>query len=334
MPSLLAQRRDEVVREIVEVLRLAKEVGRVGGDGVGQLDELRVAATGKDPATGTMRTQEYTVKARTAVMMTTTDPDFDEETKSRFILATVNESQELTHRILEVQRQADTIEGIALSRRAERIKTLHQNAQRLLDKVTVANPFAPKLTFPSTTLQARRDNKKYLGLIKAVALLHQHQRPKKRKTIYGESVEYIEVTLSDIAIANRIAKEVWGGRQGGVTPQARQLFGLIRKMLVNGGGNEKGEVGFTRRTLREYSGWSDWQVRTHLGELTELEYIRIRQGKVGREYLYELSDTHLLEALPGFGLTDPEQLGAVLGGPGGNGKRTKSVVRGRHLEAI
>ncbi|MEE8410153.1 MAG: toprim domain-containing protein, partial [Myxococcota bacterium] len=243
-------------------------------------DELRVAATGKDPATGTRRTQEYTVKARTAVMMTTTDPNFDEETKSRFILATVNESAELTHRILEVQRQADTIEGIALSRRAKRIQTLHQNAQRLLERVTVANPYAPKLTFPSTTLQARRDNKKYLGLIKAVTLLyqHQHQRERRRKTLYGETVECIEATLDDIAIANRIAKEVWGARQGDVTPQARRLFGLIRTMLINGSGNEKGEAAFSRRTLRETTGWSDWQVRTHLGELTELEYIRVRQG--------------------------------------------------------
>jgi hypothetical protein len=152
-------------------------------------EELKVGATGKDPATGKMKTEEYTVKARTAVMMTTTNPDFDEETKSRFIRATVNESSELTRRILEVQRQADTIEGIALARRAERIKKIQQDAQRLLESVTVANPFAPKLTFPSQTLQARRDNKKYLALIKAVTLLHQHQRSKKKKTLYGETVE-------------------------------------------------------------------------------------------------------------------------------------------------
>jgi len=277
-------------------------------------EELKVAATGKDPATGKMKTEEYTVKARTAVMMTTTDPNFDEETKSRFIRATVDESPQLTRRILEVQRQADTIEGIALSRRGERIKAVHQNAQRLLDRVTVANPYAPKLTFPSETLQARRDNKKYLGLIKAVTLLHQHQREKKCKKLYGETVEYIEVTLDDIAIANRVARDVLTACHGDVTPQARKLFALVRKMLINGGGDgQQGLASFTRRTLREHSSWSDWQVRTHLGELVELEYLRVRQGNFGKEYVYELSDTHLLEAIPGFGLTNPDDLGQVLG---------------------
>jgi hypothetical protein len=272
-----------------------------------------VASTAKDPLTGKMKTEEYTVKTKTSVMMTTTDPNFEEETKSRFLCATVNESAALTRRILEVQRQADTIEGIATERKAERICRVHQNAQRLLAEVTVANPYAPKLTFPWQSLQARRDNKKYLGLIKAVALLHQHQRETKCDTMNGETVHYIEATLSDIAIANRIAAEVLVSRHGDVTPQARQLFGLIRTMVVQDNDAEHGQsAAFTRRGLREHTGWSDWQTKTHLQELVELEYLRVRQGAFGKEYLYEMSDTHLLEALPGFGLTDVEELQAAL----------------------
>jgi len=41
--------------------------------------ELRVAAVGTDPVTGKLRTEEYTVKTHTSVMMTNTNPDFDEE---------------------------------------------------------------------------------------------------------------------------------------------------------------------------------------------------------------------------------------------------------------
>jgi DNA primase len=277
-------------------------------------EEMRVAATAKDPTTGKMRTEEYTVKAKTAVMMTTANPAFDEETKSRFICTAVNESAELTRKILEVQRQADTIEGIVLRRQADRVRRVHQNVQRLLRPVVVANPYAPKLTFPAQSIQARRDNKKYLGLIKAVTLLHQHQRETRRKTLFGDTFSYIESTLDDVAIANRIAREVLAARHGDVTPQGRKLFAEIRRMLLNGGGHEKEETAaFTRRRLREHTGWSDWQVKTHLGELVELEYLRVRQGATGKEYVYELSDTHLLEALPGFGLTEVEALGAVLG---------------------
>lgn len=275
-------------------------------------EEIRVASTNKDPMTGKMRTEEYTVKARTSVMMTTTNPTFDEETKNRFIRATVNESAELTKRILEMQRWAQTLEGIALKRRAERLKTLHRNAQRLLSRVTVINPYAPKLSFPTASLLARRDNIKYLNLINAVTLLHQYQREKKTETLYGETIEHIVTTVEDIAMANRIAAEVMVPRKSDATPQAVQLMGLARKMLMNGGGKDNGEVAFTRRRLREYTGWSDWQVRTHLGELAELEYLRVRQGAFGKEYVYELSDTHLLEALPGFGRSDPEELRATL----------------------
>jgi hypothetical protein len=119
--------------------------------------------------------------------------------------------------------------------------------------------------------------------------------------------------VADIAIANRIARDVLTACQNDVTPQGRQLFQLVCKMLVNGGGDgQKVLATFTRRELREHTAWSDWQVRTHLGELVDLEYLRVRQGAFGKEYVYELSDTHLLETIPGFGLTDAEELEYVL----------------------
>ncbi len=278
-------------------------------------EALRVAATGKDPVTGRMQTEEYEVKARTAVMMTTTQPDLDEETKNRFICTTVDETSEATQQILQTQRHADTLEGIASRKLAERIRTSHQNVQRQLKPIAVANPFAPRLTFPTLSLTARRDNKKYLDIIKAIAFLHQRQREKHQCEINGEPFEYIEVELSDIAMANRIAQAVLV-KHHDVTPQAQKLFGLIRQMLVNGGGAHgklRGQAaGFNRRRVREFTGWSDWQLRTHLNELVELEYISVRQGRNGKEYIYELDDTHLLESLPGFGLTEPDAIKEAL----------------------
>ena len=48
------------------------------------------------------------------------------------------------------------------------------------------------------------------------------------------------------------------------------------------------EVYFTRRMIREYTGWTDWQVRTHIRQLEALEYVRVRIGAWGREYAYVL----------------------------------------------
>ena len=46
---------------------------------------------------------------------------------------------------------------------------------------------------------------------------------------------------------------------------------------------------FTRRDIREFSGWSDFQVKTHIQELTDLEYLYSVTGKKGKEYVYELA---------------------------------------------
>ena len=93
---------------------------------------------------------------------------------------------------------------------ARTLLPLHRNAQRLLRPLLVANPFAESLTFLDDKTRTRRDHLKYLTLIRAIALLHQYQRPIKTTVHQDQAVEYIEVTLDDIAVANRLACEVLG----------------------------------------------------------------------------------------------------------------------------
>ena len=80
----------------------------------------------------------------------------------------------------------------------------HRNAQRLLQPLKVVNPYAHHLTFLSDKTRTRRDHKKYLTLIRTVALLHQYQRPVKTVTRAGNTVEYIEVTLDDVVYHTRL----------------------------------------------------------------------------------------------------------------------------------
>lgn len=281
--------------------------------------KLTVAATGKDPSTGKMRTEEYTVKGPLAVMLTTTRTDFDQETMSRFICLTVDESTAMTQKIHEAQRQQDTLEGLLRKKTSERVAQRHHNLQRLLEPVLVVNPYAPKLTFPASSLKSRRDHKKYLSLIKAIAFLKQKQRPTHEVEHEGESLRYVEVTLDDIALANTLSQEVLRQSQSDLTPQGRQLLGLVRKMLTNGHANLVGRDGiatFSRRVLREYTGWSDWQVRTHLTELVELELVHMRMAALGKEYLYALGDEAAHAWVESrFALTDAAALAPVLATP-------------------
>jgi hypothetical protein len=45
---------------------------------------------------------------------------------------------------------------------------------------------------------------------------------------------------------------------------------------------------FSRREVREYAGWSDFQVKMHMHKLEELEYVLVHRGGRGQSFVYEL----------------------------------------------
>jgi hypothetical protein len=255
------------------------------------------------------------VKGPVALMLTTTSVDMDYETQNRFITLTIDESKGMTERILTRQREGETLEGLKRKVQVERIRNKHQNAQRLLKPLAVVNPYAPKLTFPAQSLRARRDHKKYLGLIKAVAFLHQYQRETKTYTPEGqgpngaEPVAYIEVEPSDIEKANQLAGVVLGRTVDELSAPGRALLGEIQRMVkAKAGGEWASPLGadtakaaprleasvqahFTRKDIRVFTGWGDFQLKTHLGELEELEYLYAVTGRKGKEYVYELAES-------------------------------------------
>ena len=189
--------------------------------------ELSIASTGKDPHTGRLVTQEYRVEGPVMIFLTTTAAVVDEELLNRCLVLSVDENREQTRRIHELQRQAETIEGLLAAKDKNRIVRLHRNAQRLLRPLLVANPYAARLTFLDDRTRTRRDHVKYLTLIRAIALLHQHQREVKTIEHEGKAVEYIEATLEDIATANRLAAEVLGRSLDELPPQTRRLLELL-----------------------------------------------------------------------------------------------------------
>jgi len=269
--------------------------------------ELTIASTGKDPQTGRMETQEYHVEGPVMIMLTTTAIDLDEELQNRCLTLAVDDSPEQTARIHALQRERRTLAGlVAKTQRAELLRVL-KNAQRLLAPVEVLNPYAPALTFPSQRTRNRRDHEKYLTLIDAIALLHQHQRPRGRHEVGGRFFEYVAVTLDDIALANELAPEVIGRSLDELPPQTRRVLDFIRALVrsraagpapadaaASGGAASlpprpsHHAATFTRRELHEACGWSFTQLRVHLDRLIEQEYLGVRCGRMGSQFVYEL----------------------------------------------
>ena len=258
--------------------------------------ELTIASTGKDPATGKMVTQEYHVEGPVMIFLTTTAIDLDEELQNRCLTLAVDESAEQTGRIHQLQRERRTLAGLlAKVERQDVLKKL-RNAQRLLQTVDVLNPYAPSLTFATARTRNRRDHEKYLTLIDAIALLHQHQR-ETRTLPSGQ--RFIEVTLDDIALANELAPEILGRSLDELPPQTRRLLNYIRELVKkkSQADGAKAASTFSRKELRDHCGWSLTQVRVHLERLVELECLAVRHGRLGSQFVYEmLLDTDTTEA--------------------------------------
>jgi DNA primase len=251
--------------------------------------KLTIETTVKNPATGRMETQVNTVNGPTAVFETTTDPQGDPETKSRFIITSIDESPEQTRLIVEAQRNRHTLDGLRARHARAEVLRRHHAFQRALRTVEVVNPFEPLLGYGDDRLAFRRDHPKYLHLILAVTFLHQMQRPLRRDA--GLALDYIETTLDDIAIANDLAAELFGASVDDLSRPGRELLERTAAHVQAKAERTKTtpeKVEFTRRELREALGWSEYQLRTHLHELAELEYIVSLSGRYGATFTYRL----------------------------------------------
>jgi DNA primase catalytic core len=276
--------------------------------------KISIATTVKDPETGDLKTKKHEVEGPVAVLLTTTAAQIDDELQNRAIVLTVDEDREQTRAIHERQRRAQTLEGMLARQDRAQVLRVHQNAQRLLRPLLVANPFAQRLTFLDTKLRTRRDHVKYLTLIRAIAFLHQYQRPVREAHHHGKTIPYIEATLADVRMANDLAAEVLGRSLDELAPQTRRLLLQAHGMVTRRCRDlklDREDYRFSRRDLREEVRWGDTQLRIHLERLVELEYVLVHRGGRGQSFVYELLwDGEGQDGRPFLvGLLDPAGLG-------------------------
>jgi DNA primase catalytic core len=253
--------------------------------------EVSIASTGKDPVSGRHVTHEYRVKGPVMIFLTTTAIDIDEELLNRCLVLTVNEDRAQTQAIHRIQRESQTIEGLLRRRDRDELLRLHRNAQRLLRPVIVVNEQAMELSFPDSMTRTRRDHMKFLTLIRSITFLHQWQREVKTTMHRGQPVEYIEATAEDVELAKKLIHEVLGRSLDDMPAQTRRLLLMIDGMVTAECEREKlerAEYRFSRRDVREFSAWSDSQLKRHLARLEDLEYLIVHRGGRGQSFVYEL----------------------------------------------
>jgi hypothetical protein len=253
------------------------------------------------------------VEGPVMIFTTTTAIEIDEELLNRCLILTVDESREQTQAIHKAQRMAETLAGLKKRLEKKDVLKVHKNAQRLLKPVEVVNPFGDRLTFLDDKTRMRRDHKKYLTLISSIAFLHQYQRPLGTLKNGASPVKYVEITKSDIAIANDLAADVLGRCLDELPPQSRRFLDLVYEMVqadCKQRAIEQVDYRFNQRQVRQYTGWSDYQVKSHMRKLVSLEYVLVHKGGRGQCMVYELlyngegkdGDRFLM------GLVDPAEL--------------------------
>jgi hypothetical protein len=147
----------------------------------------------------------------------------------------------------------------------------------------------------------RREQQKFVSLVKAITLLHQYQRKTgSMKRADGSKLDYVQATQRDVDLALELGREAFARNVDDVSPTGRKLLSeiilLVKEKCDDLKGNDPksdllmSEVPFTRKELRERIGWSEPQVRRNIDHLVELGYIGRINGRQGSTFRYLLLD--------------------------------------------
>lgn len=278
--KILSVAEEEGVRDASYQLKLLQSEG-----------SLSLISTSKEKGSGRTSTQRYTVEGPVALVMTTTSLAVDPELLNRCMVVSIDESRLQTAAIHAQQRFNETLEGFIKRQQGKQIVHLHCNAQRLLRKLPVFNPYADQLKFIGWETRHRRDHGKYLTLIKSITLLHQYQREIKTIDSNGQTFQYLEVTRRDIAQANHIADWALGRSIDELAEPSRRLLVELYDWLRQQASSQNtsvSDIPLTRRAARESLRWRATQLNYHLERLCRDEYVVRCGGSAGKLCQYQL----------------------------------------------
>lgn len=236
--------------------------------------KLTISMPVKDEKTGQFETMDKTVAGPVAYIETTTKSHIHPENETRCFEVFIDESEEQTDRIHEVQRARYRSKGITQPPDL----SLWQLAQQMLTKRTVKIPFIDLITFPSTPIRARRDHQRFLTLVETSALLHQFQR--STQTVDGE--EHILASEVDYAIAYGLASAVLGQTIKAISPKTESLLMKLKEKF----GGENGET-FQRKEVYGLVEWNTKTVDRCLKEAAGQGCLDVLKGGQGKAYEYQ-----------------------------------------------
>ncbi len=228
-----------------------------------------------------------TVEGPICVSGATTQGNIYEDNANRSFLLHIDESSTHLNQVMEYQRRASA--GIINKEEQDKNKQLLKNAQRLLKKVKVINPYAFDLRIPDCVFKKLRTNTHYLKLIEIITFYNQYQRKWKK----NQSGEYfIETTLKDIELANWLVKETLLRKSDELSGDIRHFFETIKEQVKQ----ERTAV-FFAKDIRKSFRMHPMKLSRYLSQLEQRNYIKkISNRQSGYEYeILTFDDYQLLK---------------------------------------
>jgi hypothetical protein len=212
-----------------------------------------------------------------------------EDNANRSFLIYLDESEVQDERVMEYQRKLSA--GKIDSTKQQQIQKLLQNVQRVLQPISVRNPYAEQLIIPKEVFKPRRSNAHYIAFIEAITFYKQYQREHKVDKETGEV--FIETTLEDIAEANELMKEILLKKSDELGYATRKYFEQLKEYLKQRDAAlpPSGEVGrglFINSSIRKVMREHPSKQKRFMIELQQYGLIKKVDGDKKKGFVYEV----------------------------------------------
>ncbi len=246
--------------------------------------------TEMDSQTGEHRQKRLSAEGPICIVGATTREKIYEDNSNRSFLIHVDESKNQQHRVMNYQNKLAA--GIINLDELKEKKKLLQNMQRMLEPITVKNPFQPELELPERVFKPLRTNQHYIQLIKAVTFLHQHQREIETDE---KGRKFITTTLKDICVANDLCRESFLRKSDELNGTQRRFFESLKHFVKR---DDVKSTNFFSKNVRKAFGMHPQTLKRHLTALEDFGFIQQlnHSYKIGNEYqILDWNDYEVLE---------------------------------------
>jgi DNA primase catalytic core len=210
----------------------------------------------------------------------TTQGNIYEDNANRSFLLHIDETTHHMQEVMNYQRRLQA--GLINEREQEQHRQVLKNAQRLLRKIKIINPYATALEIPDCVFKKLRTNLHYLRLIEIITFYHQHQREWKQDK---DGHPYIETTIEDIEVANWLVKDTLLRKSDELGGDLRAFFESLKYYLQNQNGKEE-QSGFYAKDIRKHFRMHPQKLSRYLSNLEHRGLIKLvgKNKQTGYEY--------------------------------------------------